>query len=134
MVRGSVSVHHHQFDLGECHGVKEQFFIENNLYMKKMLFKLLHCIVKEYEIFNELFFLQSKLTHERDVVKCLKLVHCIVCIVKEYGIFNELSFLPRKLTLFETSFKKVVSLFPLASASRKSKARRKTKICDLISR
>ena len=46
MVRGSVSVHHHQFDLGECHGVKEQFFIENNLYMKKM-FKLLHCIVKE---------------------------------------------------------------------------------------
>ena len=50
MVRGSVSVHHHQFDLGECHGVKEQFFIENNLYMKKMLFKLLHCIVKEFII------------------------------------------------------------------------------------
>ena len=83
---------------------------------------------------NEIFFLQSKLTHERDVVKCLKLVHCIVCIVKEYGIFNELSFLPRKLTLFETSFKKVVLLFPLASVSRKSKARRKTKISDLISR
>lgn len=42
------------FDLGECHGVKEQFFIENNLHMKKMLLNCCTHIAKEYGTFNEL--------------------------------------------------------------------------------